>query len=170
MFPLNNIRVICFPRRETKILYSIGVVFSNPFLMLRLNSTAYSWYFFRLYRFSEFQGSLSYVENNIFGFSCLVSNTILRRSHNHLRLSYWYLLSCRKKNKAKEYRFIKTTYPVGKDNCTVLDVLLKPMQHMVNMNEMFNDLGFMLLDNEDINCLDEIKRYLTRVWIAKLVI
>lgn len=31
------------------------------------------------------------------------------------------------------------------------------------MNKMFNDLSCMLLNNEDINYISEIKRYLTQV-------
>jgi len=45
----------------------------------------------------------------------------------------------------------------------VLDVLLVPMQYLVNMNAMFNDLGRMALDNRDTDYLGEIKRYLTQV-------
>ncbi|XP_022168526.1 uncharacterized protein LOC111032477 [Myzus persicae] len=69
-----------------------------------------------------------------------------------------------KKNKAKENKFIQTTYLVGKDSCTMLDVLLKPMQYLVNMNKMFNDLGLLLLNTEDTDYLGEIKRYLTQVF------
>ncbi|XP_060851085.1 uncharacterized protein LOC132929621 [Rhopalosiphum padi] len=69
-----------------------------------------------------------------------------------------------KNNKAKENQFIETTYLVGKDNCTMLDVLLKPMQYLVNMNKMFNDLGCLLLNTEDTDYVGEIKRYLTQVF------
>lgn len=66
-----------------------------------------------------------------------------------------------------EKAFIKTTYLVGKDCCTMLDILLKPMQYLVNMNKMFNDLGCMLLNNEDTGYLSEIKCYLTQVYNIK---
>ncbi|XP_025202089.1 uncharacterized protein LOC112599402 [Melanaphis sacchari] len=69
-----------------------------------------------------------------------------------------------KNNKFKENKFIQTTYLVGKDSCTMLDVLLKPMQYLVSMNKMFNDLGCLLLNTEDTNYLGEIKRYLTQVF------
>ncbi|XP_015377597.1 PREDICTED: uncharacterized protein LOC107171852, partial [Diuraphis noxia] len=69
-----------------------------------------------------------------------------------------------KNNKAKENKFIQTTYLVGKDSCTMLDVLLKPMQYLVNMNKMFNDLGLMLLNTEDTDYVGEIKRYLNQVF------
>ncbi|CAH1737753.1 uncharacterized protein LOC114122247 [Aphis gossypii] len=69
-----------------------------------------------------------------------------------------------KNNKAKENKFIQTTYLVGKDSCTMLDVLLKPMQYLVNMNKMFNDLGCLLLNTEDTDYVGEIKRYLTQVF------
>ncbi|XP_026820151.1 uncharacterized protein LOC113558801 [Rhopalosiphum maidis] len=69
-----------------------------------------------------------------------------------------------KNNKAKENQLIETTYFVGNDNCTMLDVLLKPMQYLVNMNKMFNDLGCLLLNTEDTDYVGEIKRYLTQVF------
>ncbi|XP_060878217.1 uncharacterized protein LOC132950696 [Metopolophium dirhodum] len=69
-----------------------------------------------------------------------------------------------KNNKAKENKLIQTTYLVGKDSCTMLDVLLKPMQYLVNMNKMFNDLGLLLLNTEDTDYVGEIKRYLTQVF------
>ncbi|KAL4131612.1 hypothetical protein QTP88_008904 [Uroleucon formosanum] len=69
-----------------------------------------------------------------------------------------------KNNRAKENKFIQTTYLVGKDSCTMLDVLLKPMQYLVNMNKMFNDLGLLLLNTEDTDYVGEIKRYLTQVF------
>ncbi|VVC44689.1 Hypothetical protein CINCED_3A020094 [Cinara cedri] len=69
-----------------------------------------------------------------------------------------------KNSKAKEYEYIQTTHMVGNDSCTVLDVLLKPMQYLVNMNKIFNDLDCMLLDNDDTNYIGEIKRYLTQVF------
>lgn len=73
--------------------------------------------------------------------------------------------SYRKNNKTKENEFIKATYMVGKDSCTMLDILLKPMEYLMNMNKMFNDLGCMLLNSEDTNYISEIKRYLTQVQI-----
>ncbi|XP_001946752.1 uncharacterized protein LOC100165382 [Acyrthosiphon pisum] len=69
-----------------------------------------------------------------------------------------------KNNKVKENKLIQTTYLVGKDSCTMLDVLLKPMQYLVNMNKMFNDLGLLLLNTEDTDYVGEIKRYLTQVF------
>lgn len=69
----------------------------------------------------------------------------------------------RKNSKAKEDEFINTTYSIGKDNCTVLDVLFKPIKYVMDMNSMFNDLGFMTLDREDTVYVNEIKHYLKQV-------
>jgi len=58
---------------------------------------------------------------------------------------------------------VETTYAVGNDRCTVLDVLLKPAQYLVHMNETFNDPRGASLDGQDADHLGEIKRYLAQV-------
>lgn len=37
------------------------------------------------------------------------------------------------------------------------------MQYLLNMNEMFNDLGGLLLNNEDTDYIYDIKYYLSQV-------
>ncbi|XP_050540847.1 uncharacterized protein LOC126905314 [Daktulosphaira vitifoliae] len=69
-----------------------------------------------------------------------------------------------KKNKAKENEFIKTTYILGDDKCTVLNALMVPLQYLSNMNRKFDELAHMVLEKNDKMYLDDILQYMKQVF------
>ncbi|XP_050423056.1 uncharacterized protein LOC126834889 [Adelges cooleyi] len=69
-----------------------------------------------------------------------------------------------KKNKIKEGEFINTTYALGGDQCTVLDALTVPMQYLSNMKRKFDDLAYLLLEENDKMYLNDIQLYMKQVF------